>query len=157
MVQPPKKELFEPVSERNLVLLCVLSILTLGLYGFYLIYVWAKDLNRLLGTSKYKPGVMLGLSIATCGIGALVIEYIYAKDLEQEIVRHQLPVVVPNLSMLVLALNAAAVILSIIPAAVVLAVPMGITASALIQYQLNSAVTEPQPSPSMASSSTWPS
>lgn len=138
MTQPPKKQLPEPIEPRGIGVLVLLSVVTLGFYGFYLIYVWAKDLNRLTGSAKYRPGLLLIVSIATLGIGALVIESIYARELEREIERQHLPIGVAHLSTLVICMNAAALVFSMLPGAVVvISIPLGITASALVQHQLN--------------------
>ena len=61
----------------------ILSFLTLGLYGVYLVYRWAEEINILLGRRKYEPVVILIVGLLTCTIGFSVAAMFYAFDLER--------------------------------------------------------------------------
>src|SRR5688500_4317707 len=86
------------VERRDLVTTTLLLTVTLGLYSFYLIYQWAKELGPLTGKER-NPGTVLLLSILTLGIAALVYEYVFAAEvaaLEQQRFPKQAPSSLPN-------------------------------------------------------------
>lgn len=105
----------QPVRYRNLWQVGALTLVALGLYQIYLAFQWSKEINGLLGRSKFNSKLMLAISICTLGIGAMVIAAILMKDLDEVAVRHNLrPPSVLSLSGLVFILNAGDVALRLL-------------------------------------------
>ncbi len=127
------------IKYRDPTLVAVLNLVTLGVYWFYLIYVWSKDLNWLLRREKYPAGLMLLLSIVTCGLAGIVLECLIAADLSGEAVARSDAAPNRNLLAWVIALNisalVAAIVLPII--GIVVSMPLGIAATVLVQIELN--------------------
>ncbi len=124
------------VERRDLITLTLLLTVTLGLYSFYLVYLWAKDLGQLSGKEQ-NPGTVLLVSILTLGIAALVYEYLFASEaatLEQQRFPKQTPSPLPNW---ILILNCASVLCSLTVVLMPLAMILGLTASVLVQAQFN--------------------
>ena len=124
------------VERRDPVTLTLLLTVTLGLYSFYLVYLWAKDLGQLTGKER-NPGTVLLVSILTLGIAALVYEYVFASEvaaLEQQRFPKQALSSLPNW---VLILNCAGVLCSLSVVLLPLALIFGIAASVLVQVQFN--------------------
>ena len=128
---------FSPkVVRRDLFTLTLLLTVTLGLYSFYLVYLWAKDLGQLKGSDQ-SPGTVLLLSILTLGLAALVYEFMFASEaaaLEQRRSPKQAPSSLPNW---VLILNCTSVLCSLTVVLLPLALILGISATVLVQLQFN--------------------
>lgn len=124
------------VERRNLAKLTLLLTVTVGLYSFYLVYLWAKDLGQLTGKDR-NPITVLMLSILTLGIAALVYEYMFASEaaaLEQQRFPKRALSSLPNW---VLILNSTSVLCSLTVILLPLALVLGIVASVLVQLQFN--------------------
>ncbi|MGE0791716.1 MAG: DUF4234 domain-containing protein [Sandaracinaceae bacterium] len=63
------------MTERNPVLVVVLSLVTCGLYGFYHAYITTQELCSFTGRTDINPTTELLLNIVTCGIFGMYIEY----------------------------------------------------------------------------------
>lgn len=72
------------LKHRQLGVIILLMIVTLGLYGFYLIPALGESVNRLTGKQKHSFGLVLLLGIVTCGLALSVFEILYAYDLEKD-------------------------------------------------------------------------
>lgn len=127
------------VPRREIPLVVLLMIVTLGIYVVYLLYRWAQELNVLHGRDKYSPGLVLGLTIVTFCIAGVVFEILYAFDLEKEGERRNMPNRLVQLGMIVLGLNLAAIILpSITGGALAFLLWIGgIVATCLVQAEFN--------------------
>ena len=126
------------IKRRDIGLFVVLCIVTLGIYWFYLVYHWAKEVNGLAGRAKYPPLVVLLVSILTCGIAGLVFECLFAFDVGDTGRRHQLAGRMEQLGMWVVIVNCAAVATALIPlAGIPLSLGLGTLASVLLQIELN--------------------
>jgi hypothetical protein len=125
------------VRYRNIGVVVLLLIVTLGLYSFYLAYQWAKEINGLAGRVKYSPGIVLLLSIVTCGMGGLVFECLFASDIAEATQSRAIAGRMEQLATWVIACNCIAVVVSLIPFGVIVGMPLGILASALVQVELN--------------------
>ncbi len=125
------------IRRRQLAAVGALSIVTLSLYNIYLVYAWAKDLNQLLGQPRRNPNTVLILSIVTLGIAPLVFECLYAREVE-ELARHfGCRLHLRRLATTVLVINVTALILSIIPFGALVGLPLGASATVLLQRELN--------------------
>src|SRR5262249_42375630 len=128
----------QPIERRSVPSVVLLILITLGLYCLYLLYQWAKEVNRLLGRYKYNPNLVLLISIATLGLGATVIECMLAFDIEGEAAAREIPERSPSLPVLVLGLNAIALLLgSNAGGVLLLSLAFGLTATGLVQRELN--------------------
>ena len=129
------------VERRDLVSTTLLLAATLSLYGFYLVYQWAKELGQLTGKER-NPGMVLLLSVLTLGVAALVYEYLFASEaaaLEQQRFPKQVPSYLPHW---ILFLNCASLLCSLTLVLAPLAVVLGITSSVLVQLQFNRLIGE---------------
>jgi hypothetical protein len=117
----------------------VLSVVTLSIYAFYLIFQWSKDLNALAGRMKYRPRLMLALSVVTLGLAGSVLECVYAYEIGSQSKRRGFSTSTPSLTAVIVALNSLALVgafssdLRIIALATILA----LTATVLIQREMN--------------------
>lgn len=125
------------VQRRDIGLLVLLCIVTLGLYWFYLGYQWSKELNGLAGRVKYQPVVFLLVNIFTCGLAGMVFECIFAFDIAEHTARLGLNSRWEQLGAWVIGINVAVLILCLIPFGVIAALPLGTLATALVQVELN--------------------
>jgi hypothetical protein len=125
------------IRHRDIAIFVLLNVVTLGVYWFYLAYQWAKEVNGLLGTRKYDPGIVLLVSILSCGVAGLVFECLYAFDIAAAAKSRGVPDRREQLPTWVIVCNCLAMGLSLIPFAVVIAFPLGIMASVLVQLELN--------------------
>ncbi len=124
------------VERRDLVIVALLLAVTLSLYGFYLVYQWAKEIGQLTGKEQ-NPGTVLLISILTLGIAPLVYEYTFASELaalEQQRFPKSAPSTLPNW---ILILNCSTLLCCIVVVLAPLALILGITASVLVQHQFN--------------------
>jgi uncharacterized integral membrane protein len=126
------------IKRRDIALFVLLNIVTLGIYWFYVVYQWSKELNGLSGRVKYPPVVVLLLSILTCGLAGLVFECLYAFDVAEVARSRGIAGRLDQLGMWVIVANCAAGIVALIPfVGLPVAVALGTLASALVQMELN--------------------
>ena len=125
------------VQRRDIGLLVLLCIVTLGIYWFYLGYQWSKELNGLAGRVKYQPVVFLVVNLLTCGLAGLVFECIFAFDIAEHAGRLGIKNRSEQLGVWVIGINIVALILCLIPFGVIAGLPLGTLASALVQVELN--------------------
>ena len=125
------------VQRRDIGLLVLLCIVTLGLYWFYLGYQWSKELNGLARRAKYQPVIFLLVNILTCGLAGMVFECIFAFDIAEQTGRLGVKNRWEQLGAWVIGINVVALILCLIPFGVIVALPLGTLASALVQVELN--------------------
>lgn len=71
------------IPRREAVQVVVLTLVTCGIYGLYLLYRWAEEINLLSGTRKFNPVVVLVVSIVTCSVGAVVYHALFAFEVER--------------------------------------------------------------------------
>jgi hypothetical protein len=136
---PPKLSTADAadVQRRDIGLLVLLCIVTLGLYWPYLGYQWSKELNGLSGRVKYPPVAFLLVNILTCLLAGLVFECIFAFDIAEHTGRLGIKNRNENLGAWVIGINVVALILCLIPFGVVVGLPLGTLATALVQVELN--------------------
>ena len=134
---PPPKNDAKPVKYRNPWIVGLLSLITVSVYNFYLVFSWAKEINHLYARPRHSPVVVLLVSILTLGIGACVFECFYAVDLGRLGEQHKVQISFGSFSAVVIALNVTAIALCLIPYGVVLGFPVGIAATVLIQREMN--------------------
>lgn len=123
------------IPRREAVQVVVLTLVTCGIYGLYLLYRWAEEINVLSGTRRYNPVVVLVASILTCGIGAMVFHIIFAFDVEKTTLRSGVPNRLANLGAIVISLLVGGVLLSLVGVPASLAT--GPVAYWLVQAELN--------------------
>jgi hypothetical protein len=123
-----------PVQYRSVTWVIVLSLLTLGIYWFYLVYKWSQEIDALTGTQKYSPGLLLVCNILTCGLVGFVLECLFAFDLEKLGAQYGVPDRSTSLGVLVLVFNCVAVFGAV---ALPVAIALGMAATGLIQHELN--------------------
>jgi hypothetical protein len=130
---------FKKPKRRELGVLILLAVITLGFYGFYLIPSYADDVNSIIKQHKYSFFMVFLLSLLTCGIALVVFEVLFAYDLQKhgragnEITPQE------NLGIYVLSLNVASTIVSVFSMglAFVLSMFLGIWATCLLQNEIN--------------------
>ena len=66
---------------RNIVMDLLLTLITCGLYNFYIQYVQINAVNDILKTPKYSFIMWLLLTLVTCGMYHIYHEYIMTRDL----------------------------------------------------------------------------
>lgn len=71
------------IPRRDAAFVILLTVFTCGIFGWYLLYKWADEVNEVSGTAKYNPLVVLLATIFTCGIAGVVFHILYAFDLEK--------------------------------------------------------------------------
>lgn len=76
------------LQERNIVVVILLTILTCGIYGIYIFFVFNSEVQRQaqiegVQTQPRGPGMALLLTIITCGIYGIVYQYFIAKALNE--------------------------------------------------------------------------
>ena len=68
------------ISERNIAVYIILSIVTCGLFMIYWLYALGKDIKELKdGAEPSSPALYTLLSIITCGIFLIYLYYQYPK------------------------------------------------------------------------------
>jgi heme O synthase-like polyprenyltransferase len=115
----------------------VLSVVTLTIYNFYLVYRWAQELNAISGRQRHNPVVVLVISIVTLGIGISVFECFFARDLEAQLEEAQLRPVMHGYATVVIALNVAAIVLTLSVYGSALGYALGVAATILLQLGFN--------------------
>ena len=69
------------LKRRDLGMFVLLMVVTLGIYGFYLIPKLGLSVNRLIKREEYKFNQVLLVGIFTLGIGLVVFEILYAYNM----------------------------------------------------------------------------
>jgi hypothetical protein len=116
-------------------------IVTLGLFGFYLLPSWAKQVEHITGKRRMPFGAWLALSIFTLGIALQVLEVVYAFSLERHGRRIDHDEARPNLGLWVCMLNILSVVLAIATGGIGLLLGgfgFGLIATWLVQSEINS-------------------
>jgi hypothetical protein len=125
------------ILRRDIATFVLLNIVTLGIYWFYVVYQWSKEVNGLVGRVKYQPIMVLLVSILTCGIGGFVFECLMAFDVAEACKSRGVPSRLAQMPQWVIGLNVASLIACVIPFGVFVALPLGLLASVLVQVELN--------------------
>ena len=136
MSEPPPPET-RNIPERNLALVVLLLVVTLGFYTFYLLYQWAHEVNAALGHEKHQPLVVLLVSLLTCLIGGIVYECVFAYDIAAAATSKGVSRRMVNLPTWVILCNCVGLIVSFIPFGFVVGFVLGVLASVLVQVELN--------------------
>ena len=142
LAEPPHADDGTPLARprhRDLGYIALVSAVTLGLFGFYLIPKLGEELNFVLGVRRYRFWVVLLLGILTIGIALSVYECLYAYNLQRHPAYQQLPIAKRDLGGLVLTLNLIAVVVSIATGglAFIVSLIIGVWATWLIQDAMN--------------------
>jgi hypothetical protein len=132
------------VKRRDIAVLVLLMVVTLGFYWFYLAYQWSKEVNGLMGRVKYQPVVVLIANIATCGLAGMIFESLFAFDLVEVTKSRGVKDRLDSLSTWVLVCNCAAFVIALIPFGILVALPLGTLASVLVQVELNKLAEQPR-------------
>jgi hypothetical protein len=138
------------IQRRNLPLLAVLLVVTLGFYWFYLGYQWSKEVNGIVGRVKYPPIPFLIINIVTLGLAGLIYECLWAYDIAFAAQAHAVPGQTANLPVWIIGLNSVGMLLSLTVIGVFVGFPLGVCASIMIQSELNklaAVLPELKPSP----------
>jgi hypothetical protein len=148
-INPYQAPLVEPMSKltaaeaadikrRDIAVFVLLNVVTLGIYWFYVVYQWSKEINGLTGRVKYPPVVVLLVSILTCGLAGIVFECLFAFDVAEAARSRGIADRMEQMPTWVIVCNCAAMGTALIPfVGVLIALPLGILASALVQVELN--------------------
>lgn len=127
------------IKKRELGMIVLLYVVTLGLYGFYLVPDMGRSVNAALGRRKYPFALVLTLGILTLGIALPVYETIYAYDLERHGRESGFGDRVSSLGTYVLILNILCAVVAAMSGGLALVVSafMGTLATWLVQKELN--------------------
>ncbi len=127
------------IKKRDLGILVLLFVVTLGLYGFYLIPDLGRSVNFALNKRKYSFAVVLILGILTLGIALSVYEILYAYDLERHGRQSGFAERVGSMGSYVLILNILSWIVAFMSGGVAFIVSafLGTWATWLVQKELN--------------------
>lgn len=136
-VSQPLQAAEAPIVYRDPSTVMLLMFVTLGFYGFYLVYQWTRDINRLAGSEKFSPQLVFWSSLASCGMAAIVFECLFAMEVEQATARRQLADRREQLGSTVVVLNVVATVISFLPCLILIALPIGCWATYLMQLELN--------------------
>jgi hypothetical protein len=137
MSKPTASEACE-VSHREVGMLILLMVVTLGFYSLYLLYQWAKEINGLEGYVKHQPWLVLLLSIISCGIAAIIYECLFAVDLAKATAERGIATRRENIVTLVIVLNSVAFATSLIPlVGIIFGAALGTAATAYLQVEMN--------------------
>jgi hypothetical protein len=127
------------IQKRDMGLLVLFSVVTLGIYYVYLMAMWAKDINYLVRRERHNPILVVVLGVATCTLALLVWEAVYAYDLQKITSDRDVPDRNASLGSYVLILNIISMAVAFVSGgfAIILSVGLGIWALCLIQKELN--------------------
>lgn len=126
------------IKHRDIAVFVTLNVVTLGIYWFYVIYHWTKEINGLSGRVRYSPALVLLVSILTCGMAGLVFECLFAYEVVEAGRKSGMAGRNEQLGEWVIACNVLAMLTALIPfVGLLVALPLGILASALVQVELN--------------------
>ncbi len=129
----------DEIKRRDLGMVVLLMVVTLGIYGFYLIPKLGLGVNQLIKKDEYKFNQVLLVGIFTLGIGLVVFEILYAYSLEKEPGYTGNRWSNRNIGGYVLVLNILAVVLALASGGfgLVISFALGCWATWLIQDQVN--------------------
>ena len=137
-----------PVKPRDLWIVGILSVITLGIYNIYLAYMWSRELNHLLGRERHSPVVVLIISIVSLGIAVAVYECFFAFDHARAAEQRNRELRMPSLPGTVVALEVSAIVLSLTGFGVIIGMPLGVAATVLLQREFNTcAARQPEGPP----------
>ena len=127
------------LKRRDLGMFVLLMVVTLGIYGFYLIPKLGLSVNRLIKREEYKFNQVLLVGIFTLGIGLVVFEILYAYNMEKDSSYTREKWSNRNIGGYVLALNILAVVLAFVSGGLALVISFALEcwATWLIQNQVN--------------------
>ncbi len=125
------------ILRRDIAAFVLLNLVTLGIYWFYIVYQWSKEVNGLVGKVKYQPLMVLLVSILTCGLGGFVFECLMAFDVAETTKSRGVPARLAHMPQWVIGCNIAAMLVCLIPFGVIVGLPLGLLASVLVQVELN--------------------
>jgi len=127
------------IKQRDISMVAVLSIITLGFYIFWLLAGWANEINHLTKKEKHNSTLIVALGIITCTFTLIIWEIIFAFDLVDITDNKNIPERNPSLNTHVLILNIAAFILASITGGLGLIISMGlgVWATCLVQKEMN--------------------
>ncbi|MDB5308538.1 MAG: hypothetical protein JWO38_2740 [Gemmataceae bacterium] len=137
---PADREPDGPVATWEAWQIVVFSIITFGLFGFYLVPSWARQVERITGRPRLPCGAWLVLGIGTLGLALMVAEVVYAYALERHGRETGRPGARAQLGPSVLVFNVVALVWSLVTAGVgILAggMVLGIWATWLVQAEIN--------------------
>ncbi len=82
---PNPSEIRHMETDRSIVTVVLLSIITCGIYGFYFVYKCAQDMNTMCDDDEETGGlaVYILLSMVTCGLYGIYWEYKLANRLQK--------------------------------------------------------------------------
>lgn len=118
----------------------VYSIISLTLFGFYLIPSWAKSMGRITGKPRMPFGALLALGICTLGLALIVVEVVYAFDLARHGQQTGKQGSNPQLGGWVLGLNVVALVWAVTTSGIGFLLGgevLGILATWLVQAEIN--------------------
>lgn len=123
------------IPRREAIQVVVLTLFTCGIYGLYLLYRWAEEINVLSGTRRFNPVVVLVVSIVTCMVGAVVYHVLFAFEVERMAAQSGVAGRQASLGAIVLSVLVGGILLSFlgVPASLV----TGPVAYWLVQAELN--------------------
>ncbi len=127
----------QKIRYRQVSMVVLLSLITLTLYNWYLLFQWAKEVNGLYQREKYSPMLVLFLTFLTMGVLGGLFEIFFAFDIKKKMAERKLDEKVTYFPFMILGLNVIAFLFAFIPVMFLLAVICGVTASAMIQTELN--------------------
>lgn len=127
------------IKKRDLGIIVLLLVVTIGFYGFYLIPDFGRGVNIAIGRRKYSFALILLLGIITLGIALSVFEIMFAYDLERSGQESDFKKRVQNLGSYVMILNIISWIVAFASGgfAFIVSCILGIWATWLIQKELN--------------------
>jgi biotin transporter BioY len=125
------------IKYRNIGLVILLSIITLGIYNLYLLIEWAEEVNSLLGQKKYSPAVVLVVTLLTFCIAGTLFECLFALDIETASRTRNIRGRMNHLGLSVAICNICGFLVSFIPGGLVAAMILATSASILVQNELN--------------------
>jgi hypothetical protein len=71
------------VTQRNIAVSIILTLITCGIYGIYWFIVLTNDVGRLSGDHQFTGGKHFLLTLVTCGIWSFVWAYQVGKHVEE--------------------------------------------------------------------------
>ncbi|MFO0806446.1 MAG: DUF4339 domain-containing protein [Gemmataceae bacterium] len=116
-------------------------LVTLGLFGFYLLPSWAKQVEHITGKRRMPFGAWLALSIFTLSGALYILEIAYAFSLERHGRQVGHPMARPNLGLWVCVLSIVSVVLTVATSGIGLILGgcgFGLIATWLVQSEINS-------------------
>jgi len=127
------------IKKRDIGIVVLLSIVTLGIYYIYLMGTWANDINHLAKREKHNSILIVIVGVITLTLALLVWEIIYAYDLQKIAADRDTSGRNASLGSFVLILDVLAIAVGFLSGGLALIVScgLGIWAYCLIQKELN--------------------